>query len=383
LYTLPTIKQARNVIWEGRGKDGIKFLDRIPRPFVVNTHKTNQTIELVNGSVILLTGADNYDALAGTNPRWAFMSEIQNTNPICWDLIIRPILSENGGGAFLFGTPRGHNHLYEMYEKNKENPDWYTQILTVDDTSYEDGTPVITPEMIDAERRAGMSEELIAQEYYCSFESAIQGAYYADELKDMAKENRFVDFEIDKSFPVHTSWDIGVRDYTSIGFWQRYPDGSLRGIYHLEGARKSAEQWAVDCMQVKEKLGFRRWGKHFFPHDVRVQEWGSGRTRIDIMRKAGFTPTIVGNHKIADRIQCTRSMLPTMWLHKTNCKNLWRSLQEYHSEYDEKRGILSTAPAKSWANHGADQTGYLCVGYLESFDTNRLGVLKRYASFVP
>lgn len=383
LYLLPKIKQSRTVIWKGRGKDGVTFLQRIPKQIIADVNNTFQTIELVNGSVIMVTGADNYDALAGTNPLWVFMSEFQNMNPLAWELIIRPILSENGGGACLFGTPRGHNHFYEMYQTNKDNPDWYVMMKTVNDTFYEDGRPIITPEMIDAERRAGMSEELIQQEYYCSFEAAIQGAYYSKQLKEMEAKGRICDFDPLPEMPVHTSWDIGMRDATSIGMYQSFPDGSLRCIYHMEGFQTPAEDWCMKLRQVQKDLGFKRWGLHFLPHDVRVNEWGGGRTRVEVLQKAGIVPRIVGDHRVRDRIQAVRTLLPRMYIHKTNCKQLIRGLQEYHSEYDETRGIRSTAPAQSWANHSADCFGYFAMGYMESYDTNQLMQVRKYASVIP
>lgn len=383
LYLLPLVKQSRTVIWKGRGKDGISFLERIPPQVVNQIHNGNQTIELVNKSIIMVGGADNYDGLAGTNPLFAFLSEYQNMNPLAWELIIRPILSENDGGACIFGTPRGHNHLYEMYETNKDNPDWFVQRLTVDDTHYEDGRPVITPEMIESERRAGMPEELIQQEYYCSFEAAIRGAYFSEQMQSAMNENRICTFEINKEFPVHTAWDIGMRDSTSIGLYQAYDDKSIRCIYHMEDMGKPAEFWLLELKKVQEQLGFKRWGHHFLPHDVKVDEWGGGRTRLEVLQRGGIRPRIVRNHRIAERIQAIRSLFPRFYIHKDNCKHLIRAAQEYHSAYDEKRGIYSTKPDHNWASHCMDQLGYFAMGYIDAYDQRALQQVRKYASFQP
>lgn len=382
LYLLPLVKQSRTVIWRGRGKDGVSFLERIPPQIVKSIHNGNQTIDLINGSIIMVGGADNYDGLAGTNPLWVFLSEFQNMNPLAWELILRPILSENSGGACIFGTPRGHNHLYEMYQTNKNNPDWFVNLMTANDTCYEDGSPIITPEMIDAERRAGMPEELIEQEYYCSFEAAIQGAYFVEQMKAANESHRIAPFEINKEYPVHTAWDIGMRDATSIGLYQAYNDGSLRCIHHLEDRGKPAEFWALELMKVKEKIGFKRWGYHFLPHDVKVNEWGGGRTRLEVLQQAGIRPRIVRDHRIVERIQAIRSLFPRLWIHSDN-KHLVRAIQEYHSEYDAKRGIYSTAPAHNWASHSVDQLGYFAMGYMDVYDRKGLQTVKKYASFMP
>ena len=383
LYLLPKIKQSRTVIWKGRGKDGVSFLERIPPTIISGVNATYQTIELNNGSIIMVTGADNYDALTGTNPLGVFISEFQNINPISWEMILRPILSENDGFACLFGTPRGHNHMYDLFETNKHNPDWYIQLLTADDTKLDDGSPVISPEMIDAERKAGMPEELIQQEYYCSFEAAIQGAYFSEEMKELKAQGRLTTFPVVPNIPVHTSWDIGMRDATSIGLYQVHANSEIRCIYHFEGFRKDAAYYAFELKKLQHQLGFRKYGMHFLPHDVRVQEWGSGRTRIEQLKAAGINPRIVGNHRVNERIQCIRAMMPRLWIHETQAKHLDRALLEYHAVYDEKRQIFSKDPEHNWASHAVDQLGYFAVGYMDAYDKPMLAAQKRYASFVP
>lgn len=42
--------------------------------------------------------------------------------------------------------------------------------------------------MIDEERRDGMDEDLIQQEYFISFEASVKGAYYADQIREARKE---------------------------------------------------------------------------------------------------------------------------------------------------------------------------------------------------
>lgn len=383
VYLLPKINQSRTVIWKGRGKDGVRFVDRIPKGLVINTHGTYQTIEMINGSVIMVTGGDNYEVLAGTNPLWVFLSEYQNMNPLVWELILRPILSENGGGAAIFGTPRGHNHLYDLYHGNQTNPEWLAQHLTVDDTRNWDGSPIITPEKIESERRAGMSEELIQQEYYCSFESSVQGAYFSELMKEMKREGRIAIFPVNPNIPVHTAWDIGVRDATSIGLYQVYPSGEIRCIYHIEERGKDAGYFAHLLLRLQHELQFRKYGMHFLPHDVAVTEWGTGRTRFEQLQAAGIQPRIVRMHRVAERIQCIRVMLPKLHIHEVHAKHLERALHEYHAEYDEKRKVYSNKPDHNWASHAVDQLGYFSVGYMQEYDKPMWAQQKKYASFNP
>jgi hypothetical protein len=121
--------------------------------------------------------------------------------PRGWDYV-RPILAENDGWAVFNFTPRGYNHGKDLYDMSIGNPDWFTSLLTVDDTG------AITKDAIEDERRSGMSEEMIQQEFYCSFEAEMPGAYFATDLAKARDEGRICTIEIDPLIPVHTFWDI-------------------------------------------------------------------------------------------------------------------------------------------------------------------------------
>ena len=162
-YFLPEYTQARKVIWDNIDNDGFKMLDHIPPELIKKTNDTTLKVELVNGSIIQLLGADTFSKSGvGTNPIGVVMSEYSVNNPEVWNFI-RPILAVNGGWVIFNFTPRGQNHAYKLLEIAKDNPEWFTEVLTVNETK------VLSPEDIERERREGMSEAMIDQEYYCKF----------------------------------------------------------------------------------------------------------------------------------------------------------------------------------------------------------------------
>lgn len=168
-HALPTYNQGRKVLWDGRGKDEFKFMDHFPPEIIARRNSTEMKIELVNGSIWQVIGADNYDSVVGSNPVGIVFSEysVSERYPMAWDYF-RPMLTENGGWAIFIFTPRGRNHGFELYQQAAINPSWFTQILTVEDTK------AIGLAEIDEDRRAGMSEDMIQQEYYCSFLAATE-----------------------------------------------------------------------------------------------------------------------------------------------------------------------------------------------------------------
>lgn len=162
-YFLPEYSQAKKVVWDNIDNDGFKMIHHIPQELVKATNATDLKIELVNGSVIQLMGADNFSKSGvGTNPVGVVLSEYSINNPQVWGFL-RPILKVNGGWAIFNFTPRGQNHAYQLLKMAEDYEEWFTQILTVDDTG------ILTKEDIEAELREGMSQAMVDQEYYCKF----------------------------------------------------------------------------------------------------------------------------------------------------------------------------------------------------------------------
>jgi len=161
-YIAPFAKQIRLILWEGTDGTGRRFIDYIPKELIKRKLDQEMKIFLANGSMIQLCGSDNPDSIVGANPVGQVYTEYSLHKPGIWGYM-RPILRENGGWALFNGTPRGMNHLYTLFKAAEKNTEWFAQLLTRDDTQFP------TLEDIEAERKAGMLESLILQEYYCDW----------------------------------------------------------------------------------------------------------------------------------------------------------------------------------------------------------------------
>jgi phage terminase large subunit len=104
-YFLPTYTQAKKVIWTGADREGFRFLDHFPPQLVRNKNEQEMRIEMKNGSILQLVGADNIDRIVGTNPIGVVFSEYALMKPQVWNML-SPILAENGGWAVFIFTPR-------------------------------------------------------------------------------------------------------------------------------------------------------------------------------------------------------------------------------------------------------------------------------------
>lgn len=160
-YFLPTYSQAKKVVWLGADKAGMRFLDHFPKEIVKSINQSDMIIEFINDSMLQLVGADNIDRIVGTNPIGVIFSEYSLMKPEVWDFI-SPILRENEGWAVFIMTPRGSNHAFDMMNTFKNDPKWFVQVLTVDDTK------ALTPDVIEDARKE-MPQDVFNQEYYCKF----------------------------------------------------------------------------------------------------------------------------------------------------------------------------------------------------------------------
>lgn len=364
-YIMPQINQCKKVIWNGINKEGRPYLSCIPNDVVIGKPNNSEMLyKLTNGSTIQFVGAENVDSLMSGNPMGVVLDEYSLQNPRCWELI-RPILAENGGWARFTYTPRGSNHGLDLYETNLDNDEWCVNLYTSDDTFRDDGTPVITRAIIDAEIRSGMMPELVAQEFGCSFSAAIPGAYYKNEMEIALKENRIREFDIESNLPVYTSWDLGISDSTAIWFFQPW-EYEIRIIHYYENHNVGMGHYIeyVKQFAIKHNINYRY---HFVPHDANQKEISTGKTRKEFAATHGLQMRNIPNLKIVEGIQAVRSLFKKFVFKKSGCKFGLKCLQDYHKEYNDKLKIYLDNPCHNWSSHCADSVRYFAVGWLDQF----------------
>lgn len=348
-YFFPTYAQGKKILWDGRDKEGFRFIDHFPKKLIEGKpNDTELKIKYKNGSLFQIIGTDNIDSIVGTNPVGCTFSEYALQDPRVWEFL-RPILAENGGWAVFNYTPRGKNHGYDLYEMAIKNPKWFVSRLTVDDTH------AISQMVIEEERTSGMTEEMIQQEYYCSFTAAIMGAYYAREYDEAEKAGRFTKVPHDPALLTHTVWDLGIRDSMAIGFYQGV-GLERRKIDYLELTGKGLPE-AIKIVKEKPYI----YGKHFAPHDIKVRELGTGKTRWEIARELGIEFQLIPNISVADGIDAGRRFFKKLWTDAENCKDWLRSIPQYTKEYDEDKKIFKDKPRHDWTSHGADEHRYAAL----------------------
>jgi len=354
-YIFPTYSQGNRVLWEGRDKEGFKFIDHIPKELRVRTDQTKMLIELRNGSTFQIIGSDKIDSIVGANPVGVVFSEFSLQNPQAWDYI-RPILAENGGWAIFNYTPRGKNHAFDLLEYAKTDPTWFWEVITVDDTA------AISKEVLEQERKEIVAKNgddaIFQQEYYCSFEASVQGSYYGRQLAEALEQGRIKAVPYDPAARVDTWWDLGIGDAMSIWFTQ-----SIGREVHVIDYESNEGEGIPYYMAILQHKGYV-YGEHYWPHDGRQRELTTGVSRQATAEKLGLKPiNIVQQLSRDEGIQASRLLLPRCWFDSEKCKKGIDALKSYHKEYDEVRKTYKDQPEHDWSSHGADAFRYLAVGH--------------------
>ena len=348
-HLLPTYNQGRKIVWDGMTRDGRSFLEHFPKELWANVNNTDMRLELKNGSIYQVVGTDNVDRLVGSNPVGVVFSEYSLQDPRAWDLV-RPILAENGGWAVFIYTARGRNHGYDLFNMANRNERWFCQRLSVDDTA------VLNQEAIDEEREAGMPEELIQQEFYCSFDAPLVGSYYGSLMAKALAEERIKNVPYEPRLEVHTSWDLGMGDSTAIIWFQQFGN-EYRIIDYYENQGEGIPHY-VKIVREKDYI----YGRHIAPHDIRVREMGTGKSRYEVARDLGLRFDICPNIQIDDGIEAVRSIIPRCYFDEKKCSILVEALRQYRKDYDEKNKVYKNRPLHDWSSHGADAFRYLALG---------------------
>jgi len=344
-YISPLYKQSKDVAWTY-----LKRFSAVIPGTVAN--ESELRIDLPNGGRVRLYGADNPDGMRGIYLDDCVLDEFADMRPRMLPEIIRPALSDRRGSLTLIGTPRGHNDFYKAWQASQNDDEWYGVMLKASETG------LVAQDELDSARKL-MSPEQYEQEFECSFEAAITGAYWGREMGQADTAGRIANVPVDPESPVYTAWDLGVRDSTAIWFFQPLM-GGVNVVDYYEASGVGVDHYAEVLHGKGYKLGYC-----LVPHDAKVKEWGSGRTRIEIMQSLNLQPWVVPDHRLMDGIQAGRTTIPLARFDRTKCAEGIEALKQYRAEYDEERKVLKPTPLHDWSSHAADAWRYLSIGWRE------------------
>jgi len=348
-YVAPTYTQAKDVAWSYLKR----YTSAIPG---IKTSESELVVTFPhNGARIRLYGAENYDRLRGLYLDGAVIDEMGDIDPRAWAEVIRPALSDRQGWATFIGTPKGRNEFHRIihggngFQGALKDPEWFGAVLKASQTG------LIAPgELADAAKM--LTPEQYEQEYECSFDAAVVGAYYGKEVAIAEDEKRICRVPHEREADTYCAWDLGIGDSTALWIfqvigrewhWLRYYESSGKGLDHY-----------VDWVKALP-YGVHR---HYLPHDAEARELQTGNSRLEFLESRGLKCEVVPRHNVDDRIAATRLKFNRFWFDEQGCGSGVDCLRMYRAEWDDKYKTLKPRPLHDWASHGADAFGYGVMG---------------------
>ena len=347
-YIAPYYSQAKSIACD--------YLLRYTEDVRVNANASELWVELLNGARIRLFGADNPDALRGLYLDGVILDEVADMRPRVWGEIIRPLLADREGWAVFIGTPKGHNFFYEIWKTANASDSWFATSIKASTSGL-----IKAEELKDASQ--GMTDDPYEQEFECSFEAAILGAYYGKELKVLEDQGRLTKVEYDRSLPVFTAWDLGYHDDTAIFFYQ-VTHSEIHVIDYFSGSGLAVHDYA----EAVTSKGYR-YERHYLPHDARAKTLASGGKSIieQLASYLGISKlAIVPSLSIQDGIQAARLMMPRVWFDKEHCESAVELLKQYQREWDEDKKAFRDKPRHDNTSHCADAFRMMAVAWREN-----------------
>ncbi len=273
-------------------------------------------------------------------------SEYAISNPRAYEFV-RPILAENGGWSLFPFTPRGRNHGFELFDKLSADQRSFAEVLTCDDTGH------MSAEALSLERLE-MSEELYQQEYYCSWEFGLEGAYYAKQMGRAMNEGRICDVPYNEALPVWVSFDLGLKDSTALWFFQIEPGGRPCFIDYEEANGQQLKYYA-DLLAAKP---YTYGATIILPHDAGAKRLGM-ESIDEQLRALGWPSRVLKvEQSILPGIEASRVMINKAVFDDEKTKQGRSALNAYRREYDDKRHCFKPGPLHDWASDGADSFRY-------------------------
>jgi hypothetical protein len=346
-YIAPTYGQAKRVAWD--------YLVKYAEPLGGSQNITELRVDFW-GRRIQLYGSDNPESLRGQYFDGVILDEIGDQNPKIWTDIVRPALADRKGWCLFIGTPKGHNHFKELRDRAEKEDGWGLLEFKASETGVVDDT-----ELKAAKNEMG--EDKYRQEFECSFDAAVEGSYYGQILNELEDKKHMQEIPREEISRTFTAWDLGMGDSTSI--WVAQLVGTeVRLIDYYENHGVGLDhyvKWIKDNDYSK--------AEHILPHDVRVRELGTGKSRLEMLEESGLEVKIAPRMGLDDGIQAVRRLLPRCWFNVPKVQTGLNCLRNYRRDYDEKRKIFYERPLHDWSSHGSDSFRYLALGLDEGHST--------------
>lgn len=352
----PTAKMGFRNFWNNIENDGFKTIEHIPKELIArqSNSEDDMRIELINGSVFMVVGATNTEALRGANGKVYWFDEFADM-PIEAVNVVAPIIEANGGKMVYTGTPKvdGINGetMRRMHEQFKTEDNKYT--------CYVDATNYMTSEQLEKVRKNYIlrngNDFKYRQEMLLDWGQSSSASFYGEIMGAKDKDGSIGEHPYNKSYPVFTAWDLGRADAMVILFFQFF-NGKPRIIDIIE--RNGSSIRAI-AQELKTKPYVYGW--HFLPHDGTVASLNDGVSRLQTLQEEGVTnASTLKRQGVSIGIGYVEEWLKKILINVGTTGNFHRRIRLYKKKFNPETGNFA-GPDHKTQSHIADALRSMCT----------------------
>ena len=303
----------------------------------------------INGSQISFTGLANntvesIKSFEGMDICW--VEEAQTVSKRSWDILIPTIRKPESEIWVTFNPDLDTDDTYKRFVIN---PPDNSKVIKI---NYNDNPWF--PGVLNAERlHSKATSEDYDNIWLGECKTAVDGAIYANEIRDAQENKRITNVPYDPELKVHVVMDLGWNDSMSVILVQKGVS-DLRIIKYIEDDHRTLDSYSAELKNLPYN-----WGTMYLPHDGRTKDFKHGTSAEEIMRRHGWDVRIVPRLDVESGIKLARINFHRCYFDKST-ERLIECLKHY------RRSISATtnepgAPLHDEYSHGADAFRYLAV----------------------
>ncbi len=199
----------------------------------------------------------------------------------------------------------------------------------------------------------------------------LKGAYYTNEMRQLAAEKRYRFVPFEPLLKVHTVWDLGqsAGNAMAIGFYQVIST-ECRLIAYYQNESFGMPHYYAKLQEYQRERGYI-YGKHFAPFDMNVKELSTGKTRFQTAKEAGWNFEIVDSLSIENGIELVRLLFPKLWINSENGGKTFRNaIRQYRRPFSEEKQAYGPKPFHDWTSNPADMLRYTAISFKKMLAAN-------------
>jgi phage terminase large subunit len=328
---------------------------------------TDNAIRGANGTEFYFAGLRSQDAhklksYEGVDICW--VEEAQVVSKRSWDILLPTIRKPMSEIWVTFNPELDTDETYQRFVAHPPEQSVVVKMNYTDNPWF--------PEVLELERRTLLARDPEAHRNVWEGEcrSAVEGAIYAKEVAALYESGRVRPCPYDPLLPVHTVWDLGWNDQTSIALVQRASE--VRIIGYIEDSHRTLADYTAQLRAMPYL-----WGQDWLPHDGQARDYKSGKSAEEMLKAMQRDPRIVENLDIESGIKAARMVFPRVYI-DPKAERLLHCLKRYRRTINQATNEPGP-PLHDEYSHGADCFRYLalCVDQMG----NNKPVTDPYAGF--